>query len=97
MTLKTELLPLIASLGDVDIARGEVLPGTAPIFKTEGELSGEKFARGTTWDFGGVTFDGEEMRRMSEAEKPKDLDEGDDDNDDIFEAMNAIGENRGET
>jgi hypothetical protein len=60
--LQTELLPLIQSLGELDVAPSEALPGTAPIFKNEETTT---FARGTTWDFGGMVFDGEELVKMT--------------------------------
>ena len=63
--LKTEMFPLITSLGDADVEKGEALPGTAPIFKNDVDQEKKEFARGTTWDFGGVVFDGEEIKKMA--------------------------------
>ena len=65
-----ELFPLIHSLDDSDVTPSETLPGTGPIFKSDdGDVlvnnKQKEFARGTTWDFGGVVFDGEEMKKIA--------------------------------
>ena len=63
--IKNELLPLIASLGDDDVAPVDVLPGTGPLFLEEDSKS---YAKGTTWNFAGISFgDGELKAKLEES------------------------------
>jgi serine/threonine-protein kinase OSR1/STK39 len=104
--LKTELLPLIPSLGDKDVAPAANLPGTGPLFleiaaDTEAETSSEdkSYAKGTTWNFSGISFDDGDLKTKlgTSVERLIEVKEviGETADDDVLSEINMIGEHGG--